>query len=128
VVYGPAYEELKLNFISELHSVIGGWPGPTLLGGDFNLVRSQKEKSNEVINFQHVNDFINHWGLVELKDPTRSFTWSNNQETPILAVLDRILASVEWESKFSLSKVKVLPKGCSDHNPLLIDFGGENDS
>jgi hypothetical protein len=33
VVYGPAYDELKLEFISELHLVMGGWPGPTLLGG-----------------------------------------------------------------------------------------------
>jgi hypothetical protein len=42
VVYGPAYDELKLEFISELHLVMGGWPGTTLLGGDFNLVRSKK--------------------------------------------------------------------------------------
>jgi hypothetical protein len=33
VVYGLAYDELKLEFISELHFVMGGWPGPTLIGG-----------------------------------------------------------------------------------------------
>jgi hypothetical protein len=97
-------------------------------GGDFNLVRSQKEKNNGIINFQHANafnDFINHWGLLDLKDPSRSFTWSNNQDSPIMAVLDRILVNVDWESKFPLAKVKVMPKDCSDHNPLMVDFGEE---
>jgi hypothetical protein len=40
-----------------------------------------------------------------------------------MIVLDKILVNVEWESKFPLAKVKVLPKGCSDHNPLKVDFG-----
>jgi hypothetical protein len=65
VVYGSPYEESKIEFIEELDSVMGGWQGPTLLGGDFNLVRSQREKSNGNINFQHTNafnDFINKWG------------------------------------------------------------------
>jgi hypothetical protein len=128
VVYGLAYDEQKLSFIAELHSVMGEWLGPTLLGGDFNLIRTLKEKNNGIVNFQQVNafnDFINHWDMLELKDPTRLFTWSNKQETPIMAVLDRILVNVEWDSKFPLSKVKVLPKGCSDHNPLSISFGDD---
>jgi hypothetical protein len=54
----------------------------------------------------------------------RSFTWSNNQEVPILVVLDRVLASVEWESKFPLANLKLLPKSVSDHNPLRVCFGG----
>jgi hypothetical protein len=43
-----------------------------------------------------------------------------------MTILDRILVSVDWESKFPLAKVKVLPKGCSDHNPLKVDFGENN--
>jgi hypothetical protein len=34
-----------------------------------------------VINFNHVsafNECINKWGLIELVDPARSYTWSNN--------------------------------------------------
>jgi hypothetical protein len=42
-----------------------------------------------------------------------------------MAVLDRILVNVDWESKFPLTKVKVMPKDCSDHNPLMVDFGEE---
>jgi hypothetical protein len=48
VVYGLAYDEQKLSFIAELHSVMGEWLGPMLLGGDFNLIRTLKEKNNGI--------------------------------------------------------------------------------
>jgi hypothetical protein len=38
-VYGPSYEEQKHDFLDELESVMNLWQGPTLIGGDFNLVR-----------------------------------------------------------------------------------------
>jgi hypothetical protein len=40
-----------------------------------------------------------------------------------MAKLDRILASVDWEKKYPLAQVKMLPKVVSDHNPLKIHFG-----
>jgi hypothetical protein len=43
-----------------------------------------------------------------------------------MAKLDRVLASVCWDSKYPLSNVRMLPKGCSDHNPLRVSFGGES--
>jgi hypothetical protein len=42
VVYGSPYEEIKLEFIEELDMVMAKWNGPTLVGGDSNLVISQK--------------------------------------------------------------------------------------
>jgi hypothetical protein len=86
----------------------------------------RKKKSNGNINFHHTNafnDFINRWGLLEIKDKSRNSTWSNNQECPVMATLDRILATVDWECKFPLAMVRVLPKGISDHDPLRISFG-----
>lgn len=122
VVYGSPYDETKMEFIDEIHKVMSDWQGPTVIGGDFNLVKEEIEKSNGVINYEHAFsfcDWINKWGLIELKDPSR-----NNQECPIMATLDRILVSIEWDSKYPLAKVQMLPKGVSDHNPLLINFGG----
>jgi endonuclease/exonuclease/phosphatase (EEP) superfamily protein YafD len=43
-----------------------------------------------------------------------------------MARLDRVLASVEWEIRYPLSKVTLLPEGCSDHNPLRIEFGNKS--
>jgi hypothetical protein len=40
-----------------------------------------------------------------------------------MVVLDRVLASVDWDAKHQLAKVSILPKGMSDHNPLVIRFG-----
>ena len=44
-VYGTAYEEHKLEFITELHNAFAGWTEPTLVGDDFNLIRQASDKS-----------------------------------------------------------------------------------
>jgi hypothetical protein len=80
---GPHMRILHFEFIDELDHIMGTWQSPTILGRDFNLVRKQKEKSNENINFTHANAFnewINRWALIEISDPTRFFTWFNNQK------------------------------------------------
>jgi hypothetical protein len=77
VVYGSSYEEHKLEFLTELELVMNTWQGPTLLGGDFNLVRNQKEKSNKIVNFTQTmvfNEWIHRWGLIEYKDPNKTYT------------------------------------------------------
>lgn len=84
---------------------MGSWNGPTLLGGDFNIVRNQREKNNGLINFSIVdmfNDWIDIWALMDIKDPARGFTWTNNQKVPIMATLDRILMTTHWGGKISL--------------------------
>jgi hypothetical protein len=40
-----------------------------------------------------------------------------------MATLDRILLTSHWEAKYPLAKTSMLPKGVSDHNPLMITFG-----
>jgi hypothetical protein len=124
-VYVSPYDESKMEFISELHTIMGAWEGLTLLGGDFNLVRTQKEKSNGMINFTHAmtfNEWINKWGLIDIRDPSRSYSWSNNQECPIMAALDKILVLVEWVAKYLLAKITMLAKCVSNHNPLRVTF------
>lgn len=51
-VYGSAYDQFKMDFINELHNLLTGWAGPTLVGGDFNLIREASDKSTGAIN-QH---------------------------------------------------------------------------
>jgi exonuclease III len=77
VVYGSPYEEGKLRFIQELESLLDNWDGPTVMGGDFNLVSKCKEKSNGVVNVKWVDlfkDWINTFGLIELKPSCRTYT------------------------------------------------------
>jgi hypothetical protein len=42
-----------------------------------------------------------------------------------MATLDRILISVDWDAKYSLARVKMLLKGVSDHNPLVVEMGDQ---
>jgi hypothetical protein len=93
-------------------------------GLDFNLSRFSSDKSNGRINLKILdcfNDWINKWGLIELNPSNRKFTWSNNQDNLILAKLDRIFVSTNFDRMFPLSRVLALAaKGVSDHNPFSI--------
>lgn len=126
VIFGSPYEEGKQEFLDELHSVMVSWSGPVILGGDFNLVRFSSDKSNGVINHRWAdafNDWVSKWGFLELSPSNKLYTWTNNQDNLILAKIDRISVTTDWESAFPLARVKALERPPSDHNPLLVDSG-----
>ena len=127
-VYGSPYEEGKADFIQELHDVIDNWSGPTLFGGDFNLVANSREKSNGIVDQKWVDlfkDWTNHHGLVDLRSSSRSFTWTNNQEQPIMAALDKFMCNTSFEQKYPLAVVISRSRAGSDHVPLILNFGTE---
>ncbi|WVZ69867.1 hypothetical protein U9M48_018590 [Paspalum notatum var. saurae] len=73
-------------------------------------MRNASEKSNGVVNHRWVdgfNEWVTKWGLVN----------------PVLAKLDRIFVSTDWESVFPFASVKALDRLPSDHNPLVLDTG-----
>jgi exonuclease III len=51
-VYGTPYEEKKQDFMDELEEIMSEYRGPSIIGGDFNLVRSIKHKSNGIVDFK----------------------------------------------------------------------------
>jgi hypothetical protein len=61
--------------------------------------------------------------LIELDPPNKAFTWTNNQENLIMARIDRIFVTTDWEAAFPLARVKALERPPSDHNPLLLNTG-----
>jgi hypothetical protein len=69
------------------------------------------------------NSLIHFYGLRELIMNGGLFTWSNNQDPPVLEKLDRILMNKEWEDIFPQAAVNRLPHEVSDHNPLIISTG-----
>lgn len=69
---------------------------------------------NTLINVHELREIVMTGGL---------FTWSNNQENPILEKLDRVLASKDWEECFPCTMVKKLPRDISDHTPLFCHWG-----
>jgi hypothetical protein len=67
-------------------------------------------------------------GVIEYKDFNRSYTWPNNQSQSIMAKLDRVLDLVNWDIKYPLFRIDVLPRGVSDHSPIKITFGMQSQS
>ena len=125
-VYGSPYEEGKAEFISELHELFLNWDGPALIGGDFNLVRSQQDKSNGSVDQKwadRFNAWIDLWALMEIGLAGRAYTWSNNQENVIMSRIDRIFCTTHLESIFPLAHARALTRVGSDHTPIVRDDG-----
>ena len=126
LVYGPADHSRSGEFLGELIQEINGSALPTVVGGDFNLIRRAEDKSSGNINWPRVrrfNEAIADMALRELDRAGARFTWSNNQLDPICSVLDRVFVSPAWEACFPLCSLSAITRIGSDHNPLLLDSG-----
>lgn len=121
-IYG--YDAFKFGFINELHNLLSGWSGPTLVGGDFNLIREVSEKSTGLINQHWVNlfsDWVNKFGLIELISVGRKFSWGNNEDSLVMATLDRVFMYTDWDNLLHVFHLKALPRIGSDHTPMIVD-------
>jgi hypothetical protein len=49
-VYGPPQDDFKTTFLAELVRTCQQNYLPTLIGGDFNMMRSSKEKIKKIID------------------------------------------------------------------------------
>ena len=128
-VYGSPYEEGKEGFISELHSLFIDNTYPTLISGDFNLVRYQKVKSNGNVNQKwcdKFNTWVDLWGLIEVRLSNRRFTWANNQENLIMSAIDRVFCTTDLDGMFPLASAQAFSRIGGDHTPILWDSGVEH--
>jgi hypothetical protein len=125
-VYGPAQDNFKTAFLSELVRACQQNTLPTIIGGDFNILRHRKEKNNDRFNDRWpflFNVVIDSFDLREIELTGRQFTWANSLPNPTFEKLDRVLMTTEWEFKYPLVSVRCLDRGISDHAPLLLDMG-----
>jgi len=58
-MYGPVKDNLKQVFLDKLEGLINDTDIPTLIGGDFNLVRKIEEKSTGNVNLKLMDAFNN---------------------------------------------------------------------
>jgi hypothetical protein len=95
-VYGPAQDEFKDRFLSELSNFCFKAKYHVHMGGDFNILRYSTEKNKKFNenNYSSVfNLIINPYDLRELPIAGGKYTWSNNRENPTIKKLDRVLIS-----------------------------------
>jgi hypothetical protein len=127
-VYGAAQDALKPAFLREMVNLAKDNPHPIIIGGDFNLLRYPHEKSKGMFDSHWsflFNAVIDSLDLKEISMTGRQFTWANSLPDPTYEKLDRVLMDSDWESKFPLVSVRVLPRieVLSDHAPILLTIG-----
>ena len=126
VVYGPTDHSLSSLFLDELSAKIEACNLPINMGGDFNLLRSPSEKSNDNFSWplaNAFNNFISSCAIREIPRVGARFTWSNHQAIPIRSVLDRVFICSRWDSLFPRASLFVKSIMGSDHTPLLLVVG-----
>jgi hypothetical protein len=64
--------------------------------------------------------FIDDLALKEIPLHGRKFTWSNQQESPTLVKLDRVLCTMDWEELYLNCMLQSLATNDSDHCPLYL--------
>jgi endonuclease/exonuclease/phosphatase family metal-dependent hydrolase len=122
-VYGPQGNNEKVMFLQELRDIREVCMGPWMLAGDFNLIYRASDKNNSNINRVMMSRFrrmIEDLVLKEIPLHGRRFTLSNQQDVPVLAKLDRVFCSVDWEILSPNVLLQSTTSQDSDHCPLLL--------
>nr|GEV20284.1 RNA-directed DNA polymerase, eukaryota [Tanacetum cinerariifolium] len=79
-VYAPQSVTDKRSLWSFITGLISRWNGESMVMGDFNEVRFERDRLGSVFNVQRANEFnsfILNAGLVEIQLEGYSFTWSH---------------------------------------------------
>ena len=69
-----------------------------MVAGDFNLIYKDEDMNNANYNWAMMGRFrrfINDLSLKEIPQHSRKYTWSNQQVSPTLVKLDRVLCSID---------------------------------
>ncbi len=122
-IYGPSCAALRGVFFQELRALGPRVSGVWAILGDFNCTLSLQDKNgppssiSDILSFRAV---VSGLGLIDLPIANRRYTWTNARPNPTLVRLDRVLTSHDWFLLFPRSSLRVLPRLCSDHSPLLL--------
>ncbi|GJT47677.1 RNA-directed DNA polymerase, eukaryota [Tanacetum coccineum] len=121
-VYAPQELSEKWDLWDYLHLLINIWDGETVLMGDFNEVRSERERFGSIFNQQGAaafNNFISSNSFIDPPLDGYAFTWSHKSASK-MSKLDRFLLSEGLMELFPHLSAICLDKNLSDHRPILL--------
>lgn len=122
-VYAPCTNEGKTLFLEWFNSLQIEQDSDWLIVGDFNLIRKPEDGNRGGANIHDMfrfNEAISNLGLINLPFKGRTYTWSNNQQSPLLERLDWFFISNSWSVSYPGTNVSALSRQTSDHVPCLI--------
>jgi hypothetical protein len=94
-----------------------------MIAGDFNLICRAEDKNNANYNRAMMGQFRRLIDDLALKDVPlhgRKFTWSNQQASPTLVRLDRVLSIVDWKEIYPNVLLQSVVSFDSDYCPLPL--------
>ena len=115
-VYGPFTKDEWECLWEEIGAIRGIWEEPWCVGGDFNIICSQRERSRQgriTSAMRRFAQIIDDLGLVDLPLQEGMYTWSGGPNNQFWARLDQ----------FSCVLQRRLPRPVSDHFPVLLEGG-----
>ncbi|KAF7150653.1 hypothetical protein RHSIM_Rhsim02G0038900 [Rhododendron simsii] len=107
---------------------------PCVLGGDFNCILDNEEKSGgldkEEWELKDFRSFVEENDLIDIGYVGYPFTWNNKRggRTNIRMRLDRVIVNSQWRSGFPNGSLLHLSPGGSDHCPILLRYGVSNNN
>jgi len=128
-IYASSNPTLHPNLWTHLTSISHHITSPWMLIGDFNETLLPGDLRGRIFNQTRAitfSIFMDNCNLLDLTTIGSRFTWhrNNNGLRIISKKLDRGLANVAWRLAFPEAFVEVFCRLHSDHNPLLLRFGG----
>ncbi|WOL20682.1 hypothetical protein Cni_G29487 [Canna indica] len=130
-VYGPPNRTRRVSFLQELRQIFISNHGPILAVGHFNITLHSGERLNYVgnaVDSRRFSKLIANTGLVDFLISGNLYSWTNNQQPPALAKLDRILINNILASSFPMSVASSGNRRLSDHNPLIWNSSSQIES
>ncbi|KAJ9693798.1 hypothetical protein PVL29_009659 [Vitis rotundifolia] len=126
-VYGPFTKAEREGMWEELGAIRGRWDDPWCLGGDFNVILFQQERSSQSRISSAMRRFaetVDDLELVDLPLQGGEFTWNGGFNNQAWARLDRFLVSQSWLDQFNGVTQIRLSRPISDHFPIVLEGGG----
>ncbi|WOL04756.1 hypothetical protein Cni_G13478 [Canna indica] len=108
--------------MEELRHIFTNNPEPIIAAGDFNVTLHNGERLNcvgDTTVSRSFSELIADTGLLDFPIFGNSYSWTNNQQPPTLAKLDRILINGNFATLFPLSVASSGNRRLSYHNPLF---------
>lgn len=128
-VYASPNATMRTPFWTYLSDLNRSIAGPWMLIGDFNETILHSDQRGGIFNHSRAAIFSNFMADCNLLDLTAiggRFTWhrNHNGHRILSKKLDRAIANVDWRLSFPEAFIDVLCRTHSDHNLILLRFGG----